>query len=515
MGIRSRREFLAEIGRGAIAAGIGTGLAADLGLAPARADEPDRLTFGSLEPLVGLMQDTPPDTLQPMLVKRLKDGIALRELVAAAALANARKFGGEDYTGFHTLMAMAPAFRMAEEMPAEQRALPVLKVIYRNANRIQNPEVKVGDVLHPIAPADVGGNRPNGEVLREAVRKRDVNAAERTFAALAQGTPSDAFAALLVAVEDALEVHRVVLPYRAWCLLDIVGPTHAHTLLRQSVRYCAREESTQLIEHFGAVRALLPKLMDQYRLAAGPKGTRPADDSWVNITSNTIFGSNPERAAETVAGALADGIDPAAVGEALSLAANQLVLRDAGRPKSEGPNKPPGSVHGDSIGVHACDSANAWRQMARVGGPLHGAACLILGAYQVALDRSARGGNFLEWKPRPRAEQKLQATDPAALLRDAEAAIRGNDQALACATVARLGDLDHPSRPVFDLLLRYAVSEEGALHAEKYYRTVTEEFAAIRPTFRWRQLTALARVTASEYGQPAAGQADARRLLGV
>jgi hypothetical protein len=75
--------------------------------------------------------------------------------------------------------------------------------------------------------------------------------------------------------------------------------------------------------------------------------------------------------------------------------------------------------------------------------------------------------------------------------------------------------MDQPVRPVFDLLLRYGISEDGALHAEKYYRTVTEEFAATRPAFRWRQLLALARVTASEYGQPAPGYADACRLLKV
>jgi hypothetical protein len=30
------------------------------------------------------------------------------------------------------------------------------------------------------------------------------------------------------------------------------------------------------------------------------------------------------------------------------------------------------------------------------------------------------------------------------------------------------------------MLLRYAISEDGALHAEKSYRTATEEFAATR-----------------------------------
>ena len=72
-----------------------------------------------------------------------------------------------------------------------------------------------------------------------------------------------------------------------------------------------------------------------------------------------------------------------------------------------------------------------------------------------------------------------------------------------------------PARPVFDLLLRYAVSEDGALHAEKYYRTVTEEFAATRPAFRWRHLVALARVTASEHGHAAPGYAEARAAEGV
>jgi hypothetical protein len=68
---------------------------------------------------------------------------------------------------------------------------------------------------------------------------------------------------------------------------------------------------------------------------------------------------------------------------------------------------------------------------------------------------------------------------------------------------------------VFDLLLRYAISEDGALHAEKYYRTASMEFAASRPSFRWRQLVALARVTASEYGLPAPGYAEACQLLKV
>jgi hypothetical protein len=44
------------------------------------------------------------------------------------------------------------------------------------------------------------------------------------------------------------------------------------------------------------------------------------------------------------------------------------------------------------------------------------------------------------------------------------------------------------------------VSEDGRLHGEKYYQTVTEEFATTRPALRWRHVVGLARVTASAYG---------------
>jgi hypothetical protein len=140
-----------------------------------------------------------------------------------------------------------------------------------------------------------------------------------------------------------------------------------------------------------------------------------------------------------------------------------------------------------------------------------------LGAYQVALDRAARGGDFLQWQPVPvqRHITEVKSTDPDGLLREAEEAIRGNLQGKATAVVHRYGELGHSPRPVFDLLLKYAVSEDGALHAEKFYRTVTEEFSATRPAYRWRHLVALARVTASEYGRPAAGMTEARNLLKV
>ena len=275
----------------------------------------------------------------------------------------------------------------------------------------------------------------------------------------------------------------------------MIGPEHAHTLLRQSVRYCVKSEREwNHTAEPDKPRVLLPKLLDQYHLVGKPLGTKAAEDGWVDRMSKTIFEGTPEQAAEAAAAALAEGMAPDAVGEAIALAANQLVLRDAGRTAREvQPNKPLGSVHGDSIGVHACDSANAWRNMARAANPRNTVACLILGAYQVAYDRVNRGGDFLHWSPRPLGADldPIKDIEPAKLLAQLDAAIRAGDQARACAVTHRIGTLDQPARPVFDLLLNFAVSEDGALHAEKFYRTVSEEFASTRAAFRWRQLVAL------------------------
>ncbi|MCA9098951.1 MAG: hypothetical protein KDA36_11215 [Planctomycetaceae bacterium] len=134
---RTRRAFLQDVGRGLLIAGVGYSTSLELELTSAWGDEaPLSLTFGDREPLVRLMQETAPEKLLPILVEKLKSGTSLRELVSAAALANARTFGGEDYIGFHTMMALVPAYEMAQELPREQQPLPILKVLYRNTNRI-------------------------------------------------------------------------------------------------------------------------------------------------------------------------------------------------------------------------------------------------------------------------------------------------------------------------------------------------------------------------------------------
>src|SRR5262249_39165451 len=211
--------------------------------------------------------------------------------------------------------------------------------------------------------------------------------------------------------------------------------------------------------------------------------------------------------------ALGGRVDPDAVGEAVSVAGTTRVLGDWGRPKEwHQPNKPEGSVLGDSVGVHASDAANGWRHIARVASPRNTFASLIAAAYHTA----GQAGWQMS-KPYPLVEdvEKVESKDSEKVIGGLGEAWRGKDQRRAAAIASRYGELGHDPKAIFAKLRQYSVSEDGALHAEKYYNTVSEEYGRSRAKFRWLHVIALARVTASSAGQPAPGLAEARKLLGV
>src|SRR5262245_64299192 len=212
MATTNRRAFLESVGCGMLVAGLGPALAQELGFSTAFAGEAAALSFGPYDGLVDLMQSTPPDTLQPILVSKLQSGaVELKQLIAAGALANAEAFGGEDYTGFHTAMAMLPALNMINMLPSERQPLPILKLLYRNSAQIQalgGPSKKTLRMLHAAEEATV----ENRELaIRDACRVADVDRAEKLFAPLANASLDEAFNVLQPAMQDEVNVHRFVL----------------------------------------------------------------------------------------------------------------------------------------------------------------------------------------------------------------------------------------------------------------------------------------------------------------
>jgi hypothetical protein len=230
-------------------------------------------------------------------------------------------------------MALVPAYQMAGEMPEERRALPVLKVLYRNSSRIHEQGANDHDAIERVVAAESVDTSGGGEPLRESVRAVDWQGAEARFAALANGAPDEAFSQLQFAIQDEANVHRVVLAWRAWAMLDLSGQQHAQTMLRQSLRYCLDQEQHMRDkgQSRSSVREVLPRLLDEYDLLSKPLGDRQAEDGWVEDLAGTIVRGTREQAADSAADALAEGMDPEAVGEAISVAAASKTVRRRNR----------------------------------------------------------------------------------------------------------------------------------------------------------------------------------------
>jgi hypothetical protein len=167
------------------------------------------------------------------------------------------------------------------------------------------------ETLKPVFSPQSDGKPPTGEQLREAVRNCDLAQAEELFARICREPLDRAYNLLQPAVQDLPMVHRVVLAHRSWELAKLLGPDHAHTLLRQSLQYCAREEEGIKMEKghpYLDIRTLVPKALDQHGLLAREPGKRKPDDQWVDALANTIYRSNSQEAVDITAAALAEGM---------------------------------------------------------------------------------------------------------------------------------------------------------------------------------------------------------------
>ena len=72
---------------------------------------------------------------------------------------------------------------------------------------------------------------------------------------------------------DAVDVHRVVLTWRCWEILDLTGKEYARLMLRQTVRNCA-DYNWNWLGPWEKFRDTLPKVLENHGLLKKAAGTR-------------------------------------------------------------------------------------------------------------------------------------------------------------------------------------------------------------------------------------------------
>ena len=503
----NRRQFIGGLSAGVLGVGLAGTVLPGWEFSE---DDGERIDFGSSESLARLMQDTPADALLDKLVAKLRSGTTPDELVKAAALANARTFAGEDYVGYHSFMALVPSLAMTPWLAQEEALLPVLKVIHRNTRRMQERGGSRKEVLRRVSPRNPKDGRSRAEAIVTAQRKRRMGDVHALVAGAATD-PVHAFADLQPLVRENIDVHQVVLTWRAWDMLRLTGPEHARTMLVQTARQCVDRERRRVGKGWRTpeIRRALPACLDTHKLDGKSMGSRRASDDEVDALAHAVFVGSRQAAMDAVAERIRAGFDLESIGQAISLAALRLLLHDPGRKRGSA-GKPKGSVHGASVGIHAADSAQAWRHIAEVCGATHAVPILLTAAWHT-------GGQSRQVRTKVAAHQVREGwASKIAKPKRLEAIVSGiadGDQAgVAALTDVHLrdgGDTDALIRS----LARPLVEQDGALHHEKFFHTTTEGFRTARPRHRALYLTALARVAASGRGFEAPGVRRARRLL--
>ena len=503
----SRRQFVQTAGISLAFTGASAGVWRALGQPRGARGEP--FDLGEYDALATKMQQTSADALVAELVAASKGGTPLEKLVVAAALANTRVFGGTDYGGYHCMMALLPALDMAPWLKSNQRSLAVLKVIHRNTRRIL--EVGGRSKFTATNADDAGAGKQLAAELVAAERAGREREALATFQRGVARSTDDAFAAMQAVVRDNIDVHQVVLAWRSYDLLRLTGGDFAEPLLLQALNQCLDRESRRQSRGNRApsLRASLPKLVSSMGLGSvDPSRGRDQDDAAVDRLADRFVREDRETAMRSCAAALADGWSTSSIGEALALASVRLLLHDPGRSSSEA-DKPKGSVHGASVGIHAADSANAWWHIAHAS-PREAVPTLLAGAWHTAgqsgrvkLDRPFHA-RCLEEAARVQQERRLDAM--------AEC-IRDRDQAMTAALADCYLEDGGDAAVIFRRLAPFLLDQDGALHHEKYFHTCVEEHSLRRAAFRKAWPVSLARVAASGQGFTAPGVAQAKALL--
>ena len=337
----SRRRFLADVGRGMLVASVGTSLANDLGsrrLGALSRQAPPRLDFGKLEPLVALMQETPPDKLHADPRRKARRG-------HRASHARRRRGAGQRPHLWRRGLCRLPLVHGpgpglsdgASELPTEQARCQCSRcsIATRTAFRpLAAGQMKCCTRSRPPSCRPIRAMM----LLQQATRQADLKLAEQTFAALARGPIGEAFN------------HLAVLHRRrgrcASCRALVAGLVDARfdrpgicPDAAAAIGPLLREFRAGMKKHNGtapAVRTVLRSCSINTSWCNRPLATAARKTAGSTTMGRLIASASREQAADAVAAALAEGIAAEDVGAAISLAANELVLRDPGRAEAMG-----------------------------------------------------------------------------------------------------------------------------------------------------------------------------------
>jgi len=346
----TRRQFV----NSSLVAGASVGLAdfAFLhGLPPVSAEDVKNVRSKvklnpDIEPLVGLIEDTPRDKLLDAVVGEMRKGVGYQELLAALLLAGVRSIQPRPVGfKFHAVLVVNSAHLASLAMPDKERWLPLFWALDNFKSSQARNQQEGGWFMGPVAESKLPSGHDARERFIEAMDHWDEEGADAAIASLVRHAGAGEIIELFwrYGARDFRDLgHKAIYAANSWRTLQTIGWRHAEPVMR-SLAYA-------ILEHEDGNPAQRDAEPDRpWRENLKRAGLiRPdwqrgqvkqeASKDLLHALRSASYGD----ACDFVVGLLNKGIDPSSVWDGLFLRAGELLMQQPG-----------------IIGIHCVTSVNA------------------------------------------------------------------------------------------------------------------------------------------------------------
>src|SRR5262245_48666434 len=472
-----------------------------------------------IEPLVEFVEETEPGRILEAPLGKLREGVPVRTLLTASALAVTRSSDlppGHHGGPLHPLVGIHALHHTVERVTGEQRYLPILHHVALSNKHINHPNMGPY-ILADAEPLDSGGVEATKKAFLACVDRGLYNGADRHFLWLWDNVPHGEALDLLLTVaipKNMLDDHYFIFPMFTWRALDWLGHEHTKFLMRPAVRYVSRFPTPPVLKD-------IEPLLDEYQLLTRPLGLHTSPDETVAIgrlgeaiTRTDVYAEIPRMLAEALAG----GLSLEGTGEALSIGAAGLFMR---------------SLTGNPMDVHLHTGVNLRRYLLKVPGVSLRNKLLALLTWHTGPEvRSTQNRMEPPPQPDPGAVAALPHRSQGELL-DALAESIFTQPPTDWSKVTNLGqmravpevkstvnlaqqyaDLGYDPDVLIARLAELVVHDNFTeMHAFKHHQATFEEFHTTRLPWRWRHLVSAVQASAISYGKNMEVYEEAVELL--
>lgn len=442
-----------------------------------------------------------PDEVAGAVARALVDGAGEDELWAAGALCAARYLNNQarNLLGFvsHAMIGCEDARSLACGQPDHTRRLLIVQALSQVVADLHDPCFAPCE-LPPFWPTRERSVAANIKLLRSDVRLGEYMRADHRFVALMVDLPPEELIDLLldIGLEGMItDDHTLISPYLCLGMTGLIGWEKAAPLLRWTLRY-----SASFPRDFGpydrAVALVMTHGLDDGAPACPGARPQPVQHERVGALCAALLAAAPARRPQLAATALAEGVTPATVIAAASLAACEMYLMTEPVPHADFD-----AVSREVAPIHIGTTMNALRGALPLMKPRTRALAAIQAGSLLERGPSVLNADFqfvpfVPAQPYPDTADvaSLRRLAPEALLATIERALPAHDHRTATAAVQAYADTGAPAEPLIALLTAVACTDDGTLlHNFKHLHAMVGEYHACKAPGRWRFLAAAAR----------------------